>query len=174
MVSKISFETLDLMDALDLAILIEKEAEERYREFAKMVGSQTDGDAGHFFELMAGNEAKHGADLCARRKQLFGAKPMRVTARQIEDVEAPEYDKPRAFMSVRHALEVALASEVKAQKFFENALKHITDKEVSAVFLELRDEEIDHQRLVKNQMEKTDPSLEPVRKKGEIDEPPGL
>ena len=162
------------MDGLDLAILIEKEAEERYREFSKMIGSRYEGDAGSFFEMMAENEAKHGSQLSERRKQLFGVKPSRVSAEQIEDVEAPEYDKPRAFMSPRHALDVAMACEIKAEKFFEMALSHMTDAKVAAIFRELRDEEIEHQRLLREQMERTDPTTAADRGEDEIDEPAGL
>ena len=65
------------------------------------------------------------------------------------DVEAPDYDQPRAFMSARQAMEVALVSETKAHEFFVNALPHIADPEVKRLFQELRDEEVLHQSLVR-------------------------
>jgi rubrerythrin len=58
--------TLDLMDALDLAILIEVEALERYKYFAEQIGDRFPGDAASIFRSMAQNEAKHGQQLNAR------------------------------------------------------------------------------------------------------------
>jgi hypothetical protein len=46
----IDFTRLSVMDALDLAVLIEQEAEERYVAFAEMIGSRYEGDAAAFFQ----------------------------------------------------------------------------------------------------------------------------
>ena len=43
---------LNLQDALDLAILIEEEAQERYEEFSRQVVSSYTGNAGTFFDFM--------------------------------------------------------------------------------------------------------------------------
>jgi hypothetical protein len=108
----IDFRSLSLQDALDLAISVEEEAKERYDEFVKRVGGgRYSGDAADMFRLMAGYEAKHCADLAARRRELFGSAPRRVTPTAIDDVEAPDRGMPRVFMSGRQAMEVALASE---------------------------------------------------------------
>ncbi|HLN58375.1 MAG TPA: ferritin family protein, partial [Thermoanaerobaculia bacterium] len=126
----IDFEKLNLMDALDLAILIEEEAGERYLEFAEQMENQHTAEAALFFRTMITNEAKHGEELSKRRRALFGEKPRKVDRSLLFDVEAPEYEKARAFMSQREALEVALDAERKAQAFFAEALKHVTDPEV--------------------------------------------
>jgi rubrerythrin len=68
------------------------------------------------------------------------------------DVEAPDYDQPRAFMSARQAMQVALRSETKAHEFFVEALPHIGDPDVKRLFQELRDEELLHQSLVSEAM----------------------
>ena len=52
---KIDFSTLNLMDALDLAILIEAEAADRYKFFAEQIGRRDAVDAGSIFESMAIN-----------------------------------------------------------------------------------------------------------------------
>jgi erythrin-vacuolar iron transport family protein len=145
----IDFSTLSLRDALDLAILIEDEAKERYEEFAQNLAFHHTPDAANFFATMAGNEAKHGADLLERRQALFGTAPVRVTRDMLWDVEAPGYEQPRAFMTARQAMEIALASEVKAFDFFEATLGHVQDPEVRTLFHELRDEEAEHQQMVK-------------------------
>jgi len=166
----IDFRTLSLQDALDLAIAIEEEAKERYDEFVVQVGGgRYAGDAADMCRLMAGYEAKHGADLAARRRALFGNAPRRVTKDALDDVEAPDRGKPRVFMSARQAMEVALASEVKAHDFFDGALPHVADLQVKALFEELRGEEREHIRLVTQRLERLPPG--PDVEESEADEP---
>ncbi len=162
---------LNLQDALDLAVMIEKEAEERYLWFVDLIGERYSGDAADFFAMMAKNEQRHGADLAARRRSLFGEAPVRVTADMIEDIEAPESGKPRPNMSVRHAMEVAMESEIKAYEFFDNALSGIKDSSVRKLFEELRDEETEHQNLLKEQMAKYPATLEPDVDPDDVDTP---
>lgn len=144
----VDFSTLDLMDALDLAILIEIEAFERYRYFAEQLGDRFPGDAASIFRSMASNESKHGQQLNERREQLFGDRPARVGKDDITDVEAPEFGAPRRNMSPLRAFQLALASEQKAHGFFDEALKHVRDPGVRELFEELRDEETEHVRMV--------------------------
>ena len=153
----INFANLSLMDALDLAILVEDEAQERYADFAEQMDQHRTPQAAQFFRYMVENEAKHGRELLARRIQRFGDAPRSVTRAMIFDIEAPDYDAARAFMSPRKAMEAALASEVKAHTFFVSALPALKDAEVRALFEELRDEEVDHQELVKVELAKLPP-----------------
>ena len=163
--------TLNLQDALDLAVLIEKEAEDRYLWFAAQLGERYRGDAADFFAMMARNEQRHGMELADRRRQLFGDAPARVTADMIEEVEAPGSGEPRPYMSPRHAMEVAMGSEIKAYEFFDQALPGIQDREVRKLFEELRDEETAHQKLLTEHMEKFPDTLEPDLDAEEIDTP---
>ncbi len=169
MAGGIDFRSLLLQDALDLAILIEEEAQERYESFSRIVGGRYAGDAADMFRLMAGYEAKHRADLAERRKKLFGDAPSRVPAAQLDDVEAPDRGSPRVFMSARQAMEVALASEVKAYEFFTNALPHVSDPQVKALFQELQGEELQHQALVKARIAQLPPG--PDLEESDADEP---
>jgi rubrerythrin len=153
----IDYKKLTLQDALDLAILVEEEAKERYDQFQRIVGGRYAGDAADMFKEMAKNEAKHHADLLAKRTKLFGDAPRRVTSAMFEDVEAPDRGAPRVFMSARQAMEVALASEEKAYDFFAQALKVVSDPGVKALFEELREEEAQHQKWVKARIEKLPP-----------------
>ena len=163
--------TLNLQDALDLAVLIEKEAEERYLLFVAQLGERYRGDATDFFAMMARNEQRHGMELAERRRLLFGNTPSRVTADMIEEIEAPDMGKPRLYMSPRHALEVAMASEVKAYEFFDQSLAGIRDHEVRKLFQELRDEEAEHQRLLKELRAKYPETMEPDLDPDDIDTP---
>jgi rubrerythrin len=153
----IDFASLTLMDALDLAILIEEEAKERYEDLAAQMEQHRTPEAARFFRYMAANEAKHGLELATRRAERFGAAPRKVTTAMIFDVEAPDYDTARAFMTPRQAMKVALASEVKAHGFFEAALPALRDAEVRALFDELKQEEVEHQALVRAELGKLPP-----------------
>jgi rubrerythrin len=150
----IDFAKLDLRDALDLAILVEEEARERYQEFEQLVGGRYPGDAADVFRTMAANEVKHGEQLAERRRALFGDAPRRVSRDLLDDAEAPDRGKPRVFMSPRQAMEVAIESEEKAQAFFAEAARHTGDPAVRALFEELRDEEGEHRKLLKSRIRK--------------------
>lgn len=153
----IDFANLSLMDALDLAILIEEEAEERYLDFAAQMEQHRTPEAARFFRFMASNEAKHGLELSARRAERFSDAPRVVSRSMIFDIEAPDFDAARAFMSPRKAMEAALASEVKAHAFFVAALPALMDADVRALFEELRNEEVEHQELVQLELDKLPP-----------------
>ena len=152
MATQLDVSTLNLQDALDMALLIEKEAEERYRVFAETIGERYPGDAAAFFKMMANNEHKHCVQLAERRRLLFGNTPSRITDAMMEpNIEAPELEKAVRFMSPRRALEVALESEIKAYEFYDRILanaQNILEPEVQNLIKELRDEEVEHQRLL--------------------------
>ncbi len=146
---ELDFSTLNLMDALDLAVLIEKESEDRYLAFTEQLGQRYPGDATNFFAMMARNEKRHGVEISERRRLLFGDAPTRVTPNMIDkNIEAPDPGKAKRFMSPRHALEVALESEIKAYNFYNSILATIQDVSVRELISSLRDEEAEHQRLL--------------------------
>lgn len=153
----IDFATLTLKDALDLAIRIEEEAYERYGELADQMDMHDTPDAARFFRFMMANEDKHRVELTARREELFGDAPSSVTRTMIFDIEAPDYDEARAFMTVRQALETALRSEEKAHAFFLSALPQIENGSVKTLFEDLCAEEVEHQDLVRRELEKAPP-----------------
>ncbi len=157
MSTSLDFATLSLMDALDLAVLIEVEAYERYKLFSAQLGHRFPGDAASVFTFMAENEAKHGSDLAERRKAKFGDKPARVTRSEIYDVEAPNVGAARTNMSTLKAFELCLASEKKALSFYEEALPYVTDPDIKKLFEELCEEEKEHVELIQNAIAKLPP-----------------
>jgi rubrerythrin len=158
MSTNLDLSKLSLMDALDLAKLIEMEACHRYQMFASQFGRTGGNDAGAFFASMAENEAKHGQELEARRKAMFGDAPAKVTLDDLFDVEAPDMGAPSRDMSTVQAFEIGLAAEKKAYDFYDMALPGITDPEVRELFTELRDEETEHVEMLKAAMAKLPPS----------------
>ena len=154
MSTRLDLSKLDLMDALDLAKLIEMEACHRYQMFAQQFGHSGGNDAGSFFAWMAENEAKHGQELEERRKKLFGDTPARVTLDDLYDVEAPDMGAPSREMSVRDAYMLGLAAEQKAHDFYDLSLPGITNEDVRELFIELRDEELEHVEMLQAAMAK--------------------
>lgn len=173
MSTRIDLSKLSLMDALDLAKLIEMEACHRYQMFASQLGQSGGYDAGAFFATMAENEAKHGQELEARRKALFGDAPARLTLDDLYDVEAPDMGAPRRGMSTLQAFEVGLAAEKKAYDFYDMALPGITDAEVRELFTELRDEETEHVVMLREAMAEL-PSSASAEVEFDLDETPYL
>ena len=166
----IDFSELSLCDALDLAILIEEEAKDRYEELADQMHIRRNEDAARFFLRMVQVELTHERVLLSRRRLRFPKEPCRVTRAMIFDVEAPDYHEARATMTVRSALEMALGAETKAYVFFDDALKKIEDPEVQLFFSQLRDEEKEHRHLVEAMIAKLPP--EPVLSAEDVaDEP---
>jgi rubrerythrin len=150
----IDFANLSIKDALDLAILVEEEAEERYRELADNLEFHNTKDAARFFRFMMTCEAKHGEELSGKRKELFDDQPVSVDRSLLWDVEAPGYETAKSFMTLREALDVAMAAETKAFEFFDGALPDVEDPEVRELFTELRQEEVEHMQMVREQMKK--------------------
>lgn len=147
--ANIDFSKLTLLQALDLAVLIEEEARDRYTELAEQLATHHTPEAAAFFHKMARIEAIHYGQLVERRTALFGSQVSGMNLGQIFDIEAPEYDQARVYMTVREALDVALTSEIKAFSFFDSVLPALTDADARALFAELREEEIEHQQFVR-------------------------
>jgi len=173
MPSRLDFRTLEPADALDLAVLMEEEARQRYIEFAEVLDEvHHNVDAAAFCRLMVGNEERHGRELLERRQRLYPKAPARVTAGMLFDVEAPEYEATGAFMTQHACMEMALAAETKAERFFRDALKTTRHPEVHALFTELADEEVDHQRMVREQLLRL-PADDRLSREDIADEPVG-
>ena len=173
MSTRLDLSKLSLMDALDLATLIELEAYERYKMFASQLGHTGGYDAGAFFASMAENEEKHGRELQERREKLFGDAPASVSLDDLYDVEAPEMGEARRGMSTVQAFEIGLAAEKKAYDFYDMALPGITDPEVIKLFTELRDEEMEHVDMLKEAMKKL-PESASSEVEFDVDETPYL
>jgi rubrerythrin len=158
MSTRVDFSKLTLIDALDLAALIEIEASKRYTLFAEQLGTRSGEDAGAVFESMAVNENKHCEQLAERRFALFGDTPPNVKLDDIFDVEAPDVAAPSWNMSPLRAYQVALMSEKKAYAFYDQALRWVTEPDVKKLFEELREEEAEHVRMISDIMAKLPPS----------------
>jgi rubrerythrin len=170
--------TISLKEALDLAIQVELEAKSRYEEFHRQIGTRASGDAGDFFLKMASNEKKHAEDLKQKRMELFGTGESSLSLEDLyefQEIEAPFYDQAESFMSIRKALTIARDCEIKAYEFFHKAESIVKDQQIKDLFCELKNEEIEHRKMVEALLEKTGRDDElPFVNKDDVEEPNGL
>ena len=89
---------------------------------------------------------------------MFGDAKARVSLADLFDVEAPDVGAPRRSMSLLQAYELAKSSEQKAYDFYNDALPGITDRDVRNLFVELRDEETEHVRMIEEAIAKLPPN----------------
>jgi erythrin-vacuolar iron transport family protein len=152
--ARLDFATLTLRGALDFAVTIEEDAEERYREFARQVA---DPAVAAFFREMVVSEGKHRRQLESRRAVLFRHQPRRFERLADAEGEAPPPDEVPATTSARQAIGLALRAEVRAWDFYDQAIPHVRDPDVRAFFEELRAEEVEHQQLLNDLLAKLPP-----------------
>jgi rubrerythrin len=170
----VDFQDLSPEDTLDLAIEVEVEARQRYLEFVDQMTLHHTEEAAEFFRRMADLEANHAGRLRDVRTARFGSPPVAADPPlPVVEVEAPEYEHVRAFMSVHDALDVALESEQKAYRFYDEALGRVDDEDVRALFEALRSQEERHQQLIESFRE-TLPEERDVDPDDYVDEPRAL
>lgn len=162
----VELHTLTLKDALDLGIQIEEDARDSYVELAGQLRlNHRSHRVSKFFEQMAQMEEAHRAELIAIREARFPGEPMAV---RLEDVDAPaavHVEDVRVKLTLREALEKALEAEEAAKEFFDRVLVNVQDPEAGALFASLREEEVEHRRLVHEQLQHV-PAARPVALQG--------
>lgn len=144
----IDFATLDLRSALDFAIAIEEDAQLRYRLLAS---TATDPAAAEFFRWMVSNEGEHRRKLEAREHVLFRHAPARFEDAR-DDLDAPADGEVNASIDVREGMELALRAEHRAHEFYASAIPSIENPDVRAFFEELREEEAEHEALLRERI----------------------
>jgi rubrerythrin len=151
MATPIDFSKLDGMDVLDLACFFEQEAAETYHQLASWAETNSP-EAAEFFQRMARLESAHDSRIEDRRKALYGDRPSRYTDAAPWEVEVPDFDKVGSSFTLREAYELALGAEQRAEAYFRQAKDFIADAEAVAILEELAEEELEHQRLLKQEM----------------------
>lgn len=148
----IDFAKLAPQDVLDIATFVEKEAHERYLELADEMERRQAAEAADFFRAMARRELRHGERLAARRQQLYGDAPAHVRDVVFWEIEAIDYRRELDRLSLRQALELALSAEAKAHDYYAQALQFHISTEVAELFEELRLAELEHQRMIREEL----------------------
>ncbi len=160
----------NLEEFMALALAMEREAAERYAEFADTMDTHNNREVAAMFRTMAGYENKHAQQIMA---QMGWKEPpaMRATL-SWPSFEAPEtvsLDDVHYLMQPWHALKLALAAEERAERFFAELARVATSDSMRRAALELKAEEAEHVALVRQWMERVP---QPDRNWAEDPDPP--
>lgn len=138
------------------ALWIELDATERYRELADAMEMHNNRGVEELFRKMAVIEGKH-AEKIMKQMGWTSVPPLPSGPAPWPGYEGPEsaaHDEVHYLMQPYHALEVALACEERALRFFENLVRVARVPEVRAAATEMREEEREHVGLVRAWMAK--------------------
>ncbi len=138
------------------ALVMEIEAAQRYAEFADAMETHNNLEVAALFRKMAGIEGKHAEQIMAEMGWTAPPQPQRGGA-PWDDFEAPETapgDEVHYLMQPYHALELALANEQRAERFFARLARAATSASVRKAARELQAEEREHVALVRAWMKR--------------------
>jgi rubrerythrin len=139
------------------AIAIEREAAARYAELAERMNDLGNEAVAELFARLAGFEEEHLATLLRRTDGVELPQSAQDEYRWL-DAGAPEtaaHELVFRLMTPRHALEIALGAEKRAQAFFERTLLTARDPALRALAKEMAAEEQEHVNLVEQLLERT-------------------
>ena len=145
-----------LTEFMAQALAMEREAAQRYSDFADAMEIHNNREVAALFRKMAGIERKHAARIMVE----MGWKDMPASPSgkpSWEGFEAPETtpgDEVHYLMQPYHALQLALLNEQRAERFYARLARAATVESVSAAARELQAEEREHVKLVSAWMKK--------------------
>jgi rubrerythrin len=146
--------TLEVFMAM--AYAMEREAVERYTEFADAMEMHNNREVAAMFRTMASYEAKHAEQIMAEMGWKQPPEPP-TGSFGWPGHEAPEtvpIDEVHYLMQPWHALQMALAAEQRAEAFFGELAAATTSQTVRHAALELQAEEHEHVELVRTWLAK--------------------
>jgi rubrerythrin len=150
---------LTLPEFMAQALAMERDASDRYTEFADAMETHNNHEVAALFRTMAGYEAKHAQRIMAEMGWTQAPPPPR-QALFIPGQDNPEtmpFDGVHYLMQPWHALQLALAAEKRAQAFFAVLARMSTSEPVRRAALELQAEEAEHVALVQEWIAKVPP-----------------
>jgi rubrerythrin len=139
------------------AIAIEREAAERYAEFAQHMADEGNDDVAALFRTLAVFDAEHLETLQARTKGVE-VPPIAPGDYAWLDTGAPEtaaHDLVFRLLTPHQALEIALEAERRAKQFFAEVKESATDPALRALAQEMAMEEQGHIAMVQLAMQRT-------------------
>jgi len=144
-------------DFLARAWTMEVEAAERYASFADAMDEHNNREVAELFRKLARIEQLHADQLLEEsRTKRAPAVPLRWDGgREGPETAAPEELHYR--MQPYHALQIALACEKRANKFFAEFASKTTDAKVRKAAREMAAEEAEHVRLIEDWLKRTPP-----------------
>jgi rubrerythrin len=147
---------LTLEQFMAQALAMERDAVERYTEFADMLETANNPEVATLFRTIAGYEAKHAEQIMAEMGWTQAPPPPDIPfgAPGAESPEAMPLDEVHYLMQPWHALQLALTAEKRAQAFFAVLARMATTDAVRRAAQELQAEEAEHVKLVQQWLEK--------------------
>jgi len=145
-----------LTDFMAQAWEMEIEASQRYSDFADAMEMHNNREVAAMFRTMADYESKHADEIMATMGWVE-APPLTPRGVSWPGYEAPEtasVDDVHYLMQPWHALQLALAAEQRAERFFAELARVATVGAVRAAARELQAEEKQHVALVRAWMKK--------------------
>lgn len=138
------------------AIAMEQEAAQRYEELADAMETHNNADVAQLFRRLAGIEARHADELLAQRGWTSVPLVPRIAFEGFEGPETAGADAVHYLMTPWHALELALANEERAVRFFDALAAKAGDSAVRDAALAMKAEEEEHVALVREWMQKVE------------------
>lgn len=151
--------TRTLEDFMGQALALENDAVDRYTMLADAMEVHNNHDVATMFRKMAGYEAEHAKQIMAQMGWTAPPPPPPggYTWTEFESPEAVPADEIHYLMQPWHALQLALAAEQRAEKFFGALAAATTDEAVRKAALEMQIEEREHVDLVLDWLNKVPP-----------------
>ena len=163
---KRDFASLSAQEALHLAIYVEERNGGLYSQFSELFkhfGDRNSLEIADVFLDMAYEERRHGAMLQMRYAERYGDETCSLTEEDVRPLlELPRLSDGSIFAIARagassapssHALEVALAAEKSAQRFYTHLLQYTDDPDLRALYSELSEFEDAHVALLTRRMQ---------------------
>lgn len=145
-----------LEDFMAQALQMELDAVQRYNEFADMMETHNNSEVEQWFRKMALVEGKHAEQIMSEMGWTQPP-PLKIGMHVFEGFEAPEMastDEMHYLMRPWHVLQLALAAEERAERFFAKLASVATVESVRKAALELQQEEAEHVEIVKEWLQK--------------------
>ena len=143
-------------DFMASAYAMEIEASDRYTEFAEQMEAHNNAEVATFFRKLARIEGLHASQIL---DEMGWKTPRRAAfAHRWDSPEGPEttaMDEVHYLMQPMHVLELALKAEQAAEKHYARIARDPrTPASIRKVALEMRDDETEHVRLIREWMAK--------------------
>ncbi|MCC7215281.1 MAG: ferritin family protein [Burkholderiales bacterium] len=139
------------------ALIMEVEAAQRYTELADAMETHNNREVAALFRKMATIEGKHAEQIMAEMGwREAPAPPGKQVWEGFEGPETTPADEIHYLMTPFHALELALAAEIRAERFFARLVEVATVETVRRAARELQAEEAEHVALIRAWMDKVD------------------
>jgi rubrerythrin len=148
----------DYAEFMSRAYAMELEAIERYAQLAEQMDAHNNREVAELFRKLSGIETLHAKRILEEMR--WPSLPALPPAYAWESPEAPEtapFESVHYLMQPYHALEIALACELQAQKYFERIASSPAPKQVKAAAKEMAEEEREHVQLIRAWLKKVPP-----------------